>query len=116
MPKYYVTRTFSVLFSYVVMRHRKLFYARPSYQSSRRQYDLYHFMYILTLTQNSYVQHTLHLTYTLFRELKAITVRDIVLFLKVVVNSFSTRTVWQSIATTDSQAICVCDLPFTLIK
>jgi hypothetical protein len=64
MRQYYVTRTLSVLFSYVVMRHSKWVYARPLYQSSRRQYDLYYFMYILTLIQNSYVQHTLHLIRT----------------------------------------------------
>jgi hypothetical protein len=82
MHKYYVKRKLSVLFNYVVMRDGKLFYARPSCQSSRRQYDLYYFVYILTLAQNSYVQHTLHLTYTLSRELNVIIVRGLLFYFK----------------------------------
>jgi hypothetical protein len=82
MHKYYVTWTLSLLFSYVFTRHGKLFYARPSHQSSGRQYDLYYFMYILTLKQNSYVQHALHLTYTLFRGLKVIIVRGLLFYFK----------------------------------
>jgi len=70
------------MFTYVVMRHGKLFYACPSYQSSRRQYDLYYFMYILTLTQNSYVQHTLHLTYTMFLELNVIIMGGLLFYFK----------------------------------